>query len=90
MGGHLMGSPRGSMFGFCGGRARCPLHVLAPIPASLHTGSLQVPKPPSLLLGGGPARLLLRPGPGPQRSGASLLNLLSDKNFACALPFLLF
>lgn len=39
--------------GFCGGRgARCPLHVLAPTPASLHTGSLQVPKPPSLLLGG--------------------------------------
>ena len=59
----------GSLQVFGGRGVRCPLHVLAPVPASLHTGSLQVPKPPSLLPGGGPARLPVRPGPGPRCSG---------------------
>lgn len=66
-------STRQHVWVFGGRGVRCPLHVLAPVPASLHTGSLQVPKPPSLLLGGGPARLPVRPGPGPRCSGASLL-----------------
>lgn len=52
-GDHLMGSPRGSTFGFCGGGgARCSLHVLAPTPASCTQAACRSLKPPSLLLGG--------------------------------------